>query len=123
MVAIQAYWFLVPIRVRNPCVFRVSCSKHVFDSTKNFGFNKGIIAFKDRWSKCKNGYYFKIENDELLMYFADGSSTHINNISEYVIKNYKQWYYNAKKARELANIQAQAVSFTDQRVIEKLEAL
>ena len=57
------------------------------------------------------------------MYFADGSSTHINNISEYVIKNYKQWYYNAKKARELANIQAQAVSFTDQRVIEKLEAL
>lgn len=57
LILIRLYW-LIPKKYRNPCIFRESCSNHVYRIVKNEGFKKGLSAIKERKQKCKPGYYY-----------------------------------------------------------------
>ena len=50
---IRMYW-LIPKSRRRKCIFRESCSNHVYSITKNKGFNKGINAFLFRYKNCRS---------------------------------------------------------------------
>jgi putative component of membrane protein insertase Oxa1/YidC/SpoIIIJ protein YidD len=58
---IRFYW-IIPKCYRNRCIFKEPCSKYVYRITKEDGFRAGIIAFKYRFQKCRQGFY-KLNED------------------------------------------------------------
>lgn len=55
MFFIRVYWCL-PKRYRRKCLFKESCSRHVYFVTRRDGFKKGINALQKRWRQCRPGY-------------------------------------------------------------------
>ncbi|EDP98380.1 hypothetical protein KAOT1_14222 [Kordia algicida OT-1] len=77
LIFIKAYWFLIPKSKRKKCIFRVSCSNHVYKTAMNKGFIAGCKAFKYRFYNCRHGYeifknpvnnemQIKLRNNEVL---------------------------------------------------------
>ncbi len=56
LLAIRIYWSLIPETNRRKCIFRKSCSNHVYDQTRNSGLKAGIEAFRFRYQNCRNGF-------------------------------------------------------------------
>ncbi len=54
---IRSYWFLIPPKKRNKCLFKKSCSHYVFEITKEDGLLKGLKALRYRFKHCRPGYY------------------------------------------------------------------
>ncbi len=54
---IRCYWRLVPDDQRRPCIFKVSCSKHVYQVALNKGLLAGLRALRFRIINCRNGYH------------------------------------------------------------------
>ncbi|QCX00762.1 membrane protein insertion efficiency factor YidD [Aggregatimonas sangjinii] len=50
---IHIYWFLIPNSKRRKCIFKESCSHHVFRETKKDGFRKGLKELRFRIKNCQ----------------------------------------------------------------------
>ncbi|WP_307452462.1 MULTISPECIES: membrane protein insertion efficiency factor YidD [Chryseobacterium] len=55
IIIIKLYWSLVPPHRRRMCLFKMSCSKYVYQETLNKGFINGLKAFRYRFSNCRAG--------------------------------------------------------------------
>lgn len=60
---IRLYWF-IPKRFRRTCLFKETCSHHVFAVTKEKGFMSGLKALQRRIKQCRPGYSIYITDDE-----------------------------------------------------------
>lgn len=60
---IRLYWF-IPKRFRRTCLFKQTCSHHVFAVTKEKGIMSGLKAFRQRIKQCRPGYSVYITDDE-----------------------------------------------------------
>jgi uncharacterized protein len=56
LAAVRIYWMLWPARYRRPCVYAVSCSRHVYAVTRAAGLYAGVAALRCRWRTCRPGY-------------------------------------------------------------------
>ncbi len=74
MFSIKFYWLLVPKTKRRKYIFRTSCSKKIFETTKEFGFLSGYRELKFRIQNCNSEFdvYNNIENGELEMILKSG---------------------------------------------------
>lgn len=54
---IRCYWRLVPDDRRRLCIFKVSCSKHVYQVTVSKGLLSGLRALRFRVINCRHGYH------------------------------------------------------------------
>lgn len=54
---IKAYWFLIPAHKRNKCIFKESCSCHVYRVADKQGFLNGLKALYYRYLNFRPGYY------------------------------------------------------------------
>jgi putative component of membrane protein insertase Oxa1/YidC/SpoIIIJ protein YidD len=63
---IEFYWKLIPDHKRKKCIFKETCSHHVYRICKEHGFKKGIKALKERYKQCRPEYviYKSDDNDE-----------------------------------------------------------
>jgi uncharacterized protein len=85
---IKLYWILIPKNKRRTCLFRVSCSKHVYQTTKRKGLRKGLLAFKYRFENCRSGVLLH-ENPidgKKMMILPNNQVLIENEISERIIK-------------------------------------
>ena len=57
LLLIRIYW-LTPDRWRRKCLFKESCSHHVYRITKSQGLLKGWEAFVKRFNTCRPNYAF-----------------------------------------------------------------
>ena len=55
LLIIKSYWFIIPASKRRKCIFRKSCSKHVYEETISKGIISGIKALKYRFENCRSG--------------------------------------------------------------------
>lgn len=55
------YWIIIPAQKRKKCIFRLSCSRYVYEKTINEGFISGVKAFRYRFQNCRSGAHL-IEN-------------------------------------------------------------
>lgn len=55
------YWIIIPAQKRKRCIFRLSCSRYVYEKTINEGFISGVKAFQYRFKNCRSGAHL-IEN-------------------------------------------------------------
>jgi len=53
---IKIYWLTVPKNKRKQCIFRKSCSQHVFETTSKYGLIRGLKALIFRISNCRYGF-------------------------------------------------------------------
>jgi putative component of membrane protein insertase Oxa1/YidC/SpoIIIJ protein YidD len=53
---IRIYWKLKARSGRQRCIFRTSCSRHVYEQTKEKGLYKGVTELIFRMQNC-NGHY------------------------------------------------------------------
>jgi putative component of membrane protein insertase Oxa1/YidC/SpoIIIJ protein YidD len=74
LIIIKLYWNLIPESKRRTCLFKESCSNYVFRHTNEFGFLKGILAFRSRVKKCRGGYEIYTGQNGFEMRLADGST-------------------------------------------------
>ncbi|MBO9692418.1 membrane protein insertion efficiency factor YidD [Chryseobacterium sp.] len=84
---IKIYW-LVPPSKRRKCIFKTSCSRHVYEKTIREGFISGLQAFKYRFENCRSGAYI-IENPcgEIQIILPNQQILNETEISERFIKN------------------------------------
>jgi putative component of membrane protein insertase Oxa1/YidC/SpoIIIJ protein YidD len=54
---IKLYWWVWPSAHRRQCLFRVSCSRHVYLRTRRHGLMAGIQALQLRTQQCRPGAY------------------------------------------------------------------
>lgn len=65
---IKLYWSLIPENKRKCCLFRESCSKYVYRTTIEQGFEKGFKALLERYRLCKPGnHIIAIKEDSYLI--------------------------------------------------------
>ncbi len=57
LLVIRLYWALVPEDKRRTCIFRISCSRQVYQETKTKGLRRGLAALKYRYQNCRSGYH------------------------------------------------------------------
>ena len=57
LIIIRCYWFLIPPSRRNRCLFKKSCSRHVYEITKRQGLIGGMKALRHRFRTCRPGYF------------------------------------------------------------------
>ena len=83
LLIIKLYWNIIPVSKRKSCLFAESCSKYVYRVTKENGFISGVMAFKNRYRKCRPG--FKIVHNALdsttELHLIDGTILSENEIS------------------------------------------
>ena len=60
---IRMYWFFKPKHQKSKCIFKVSCSKQVYQVTKEQGGLKGLKEFRFRWANCQP--YYDIYTDHM----------------------------------------------------------
>lgn len=88
---IRIYWNLIPVSKRNICLFKESCSRHVYRITKEKGFIAGVNALKFRIATCRPQYeLFKVD-DMFILKLKNGSLIYENEISPFLLPphNYK----------------------------------
>ncbi|MDX8570333.1 membrane protein insertion efficiency factor YidD [Elizabethkingia sp. HX QKY] len=81
---IKAYWVLIPESKRRSCLFRISCSRYVYETTMSKGFYKGFRSLVYRMKNCKHGYHI-IENytdNRVTMILPNGDILEQNEISK-----------------------------------------
>ena len=70
---IKLYW-IIPEKRRRKCLFKVSCSHHIYSVTKSEGFVSGIKSFINRYKQCRTGYAVYVTDDlKEWVIFKDGS--------------------------------------------------
>ncbi|WP_185226426.1 membrane protein insertion efficiency factor YidD [Chryseobacterium indologenes] len=51
---IKLYWWTIPPHKRRKCLFKTSCSKHVYIQTTTEGFFSGLKALHYRYYNCRS---------------------------------------------------------------------
>lgn len=83
---IHIYWILIPEKKRKSCLFRESCSRHVYRTTEEKGFKEGIIALKKRYQQCRPGYKLEKTASGWEMTLADGTTLKNEEISKNILE-------------------------------------
>ncbi|HYC27443.1 MAG TPA: membrane protein insertion efficiency factor YidD [Chitinophagaceae bacterium] len=61
---VRCYW-LIPKSYRRKCIFKESCSHFVYNTIKEQGVRKGLLAFRQRTRQCRPGYViYQIDKQE-----------------------------------------------------------
>ena len=70
---IRAYWSLWPRHLNRDCIYKETCSHHVYRITYKLGFFAGFRALQQRIRTCRPGYNATTSNGELGLILRDGS--------------------------------------------------
>jgi len=81
--AVELYWRLTNPARRRPCLFRETCSRHVYRITREDGAFKGITAFAQRFRRCRLGYVIEFDGQaEPVLRLSDRSVAQTIELSE-----------------------------------------
>ena len=85
LIAVRAYWLAWPRNLHRPCIYRETCSHHVYRIAKQSGFAAGIRALCNRCRTCRPGYAITTREAVLGLLLRDGSFLPAEFVSEDVI--------------------------------------
>lgn len=78
---IEFYWHLYPETNRRQCIFKETCSKHVYRRLKEKGLVAGFLALINRVKKCRNGHSLYLGDNGFEMKLVDGTTIYQDAIS------------------------------------------
>ena len=83
LLGVELYWRLTSPGHRRPCLFRETCSRHVYRVTREEGAFKGMIAFAQRLRQCRLGYAIEFDGrTQAFLRLADRSIARTTELSE-----------------------------------------
>src|SRR5687768_7659567 len=86
LIAIRCYWRLVPKHRRRSCIFRETCSRHVYSIARDQGVRAGLAAFTERFRRCRAGFSFTFdEHMNATLLLADGSVVPLDDASDFLV--------------------------------------
>ena len=87
MLIIRLYWLIPPAKRKN-CLFRVSCSKYVYNITLQYGLIKGLYALQYRYKSCRPGakVFLNRHTGKLQMILPDNIVIEECHIAEHIVK-------------------------------------
>lgn len=86
---VRLYWRLVPARWRRRCLFRVTCSHHVYAAAAE-GWRAGWRALWTRWRQCRGGHRLDLgPAGEWRVRLADGSLVEFEQLSAELASKYQ----------------------------------
>jgi putative component of membrane protein insertase Oxa1/YidC/SpoIIIJ protein YidD len=84
--SVELYWRLTDPRRRRPCLFRETCSQRVYRITREAGAFKGLIAFAQRFRRCRLGYVVEFDGQaEPFLRLSDRSVAQTVELSESMV--------------------------------------
>lgn len=92
---IRMYWWLIPSGKRRVCLYRKSCSRHVYDVTSEQGLFVGLKALNARVKTCRPNHeiIYLDEEDALLIKLANGTFLQQHEISESIVLGHRDNKY------------------------------
>lgn len=54
--AILAYQHIIPSRMKRQCIYTPSCSRYCQRAICKYGLLRGLLYFRERWSRCNAAY-------------------------------------------------------------------
>jgi len=87
--AIEYYWKNVPADKRRVCIYKVSCSKFVYDKIETRGFISGVKAYLSRIKNCNAHYSISKVNDEIQIKTKSGIFLYEEQINPVIIKEFR----------------------------------
>lgn len=83
VLAIELYWKWTDPAHRRPCLFRETCSRHVYRITREAGAVRGMIALAYRLRRCRFGYAVEFDSEgKSFLRLADHSTAQAAELSE-----------------------------------------
>jgi len=70
---IRTYWALVSEERRRPCLFAVSCSRHVYKVLQSDGPWSAARELCWRWRHCRAGYQVSVTDERLSLTLEGGT--------------------------------------------------
>jgi putative component of membrane protein insertase Oxa1/YidC/SpoIIIJ protein YidD len=64
---IKTYWLIIPSNRRRCCLFTESCSNYVYRITYDMGLKAGLMALKERYTQCRDGYKIVRNHDGMFI--------------------------------------------------------
>jgi len=89
LILIRCYQIFTPKIFRGRCLYKVSCSNHVYQITKQHGIKEGINALFYRTRNCRPGYYLTKIHGNLVLITKANMLIEEKDISEKIINNYR----------------------------------
>lgn len=83
---IKTYWLVKPKRWNGRCLYRVSCSRAVYDVTNRDGLFSGLNLLWSRFQNCRSGYYFTIQDNKWMLHTVGGKIIEESNVALHLIK-------------------------------------
>ena len=74
ILVIRLYWMVVPVHRRRSCLFKESCSMHVYHRAAASGFIAGLRALWFRYRNCRAGYVWIHIGDHRLLITHAGAA-------------------------------------------------
>ncbi|WP_409049430.1 membrane protein insertion efficiency factor YidD [Telluribacter sp. SYSU D00476] len=71
-ILIRLYWLVVPQKLKPRCIFKESCSRHVFRISQKIGFRAALKALLFRVSNCRPGYTIAIIEEKIYLITVRG---------------------------------------------------
>lgn len=79
------YWLIIPKHKRRKCLFKKSCSRYVYDTTKSEGFISGLRALKFRINNCNPHYSIMELNKEQVLITKANNIFNIEEINHSIL--------------------------------------
>lgn len=73
VLAIRCYWRFWPKRWRGSCLFKETCSKHVYRVAVELGARKALAALRFRFRTCRGGFLVVQQGGTPMLQLVDGS--------------------------------------------------
>jgi uncharacterized protein len=86
LLAIRLYWLTVPASRRRPCLFRESCSRHVYRTVSDFGFRSGMSALRNRFRQCRPGYSWQGNGRDLRFVARNGDILALDELNDALVE-------------------------------------
>ena len=88
--AVRAYWLLWPENRKRCCLFRESCSRHVYRVTCHDGLLPGVRALFRRVRLCRGGYSGTVLANGFEVCLADGTVISAEEASPAVVEPFRR---------------------------------
>lgn len=87
---IRLYWLLVRPRRRRKCLFRESCSHHVYRVTEERGSCAGLKALRRRIRRCRPGFSVEWTGGAWNVRWVDGHVSREQDVAGHVVEPYRR---------------------------------
>lgn len=91
LLSIRLYWRYTPPSRRRACLFRQSCSRHVYAATETGGAAVGIAALWRRFRQCRTPSGALFDGDSPRLLLADGATVCRQDLSQVGESYLLQW--------------------------------